>query len=381
MKKTVNNLIILSFALLLLLPALGEWVEVFPEVESTENRAMKGMPAFEMATMDSFPSAFDAYYLDNFPYRNQLLALNSKWNYRMFTLPSKFDKAFIGKSGWMYAIKDEMDLYYGETLADSSQLEHYVKIIEHRSRVLDSINCQYYLAIVPIKTSIYPEYLPFSKSKPGQPTLTDQLVDTISQISDLNLIDLRQSLLEKKLENRLFHKTDNHWNQLGAFYAYEAIMKALKADFPQLQAHSIDEYTIDTLETDGKLLTNLLGIVNEINENDIRCTPVFEKSSIRGEEQGYPVPSYFPYKKKYEQVFHVPGKELKLLVIRDSFGNDIIPYMNEHFQKSVFIFDGWRHRLNREVLETEQPDIYIQLVVESLLTNIPKRALEPASSR
>jgi hypothetical protein len=64
-------------------------------------------------------------------------------------------------------------------------------------------------------------------------------------------------------------------------------------------------------------------------------------------------------------------------MIHDSFGSTLIPFFNEHFSKSVYIFDGWQHAFNEEIVLNEKPDIYIQLVVESLLPNISKNARKP----
>ncbi len=58
-----------------------------------------------------------------------------------------------------------------------------------------------------------------------------------------------------------------------------------------------------------------------------------------------------------------------MLMIRDSFARTIIPFMSEHFNESVYIFDGWHHDLNEDIVKKEKPDVFIQLILES---QIPK---------
>ena len=67
----------------------------------------------------------------------------------------------------------------------------------------------------------------------------------------------------------------------------------------------------------------------------------------------------------------------KLLLIRHSLGFSLIPFLSEHFSESVYIFDGWHHESNKEIVLNEKPDIYIQLVLESYIPSIYKYAKNP----
>lgn len=363
---------------ILLLPTVSEIIPVFPVIESAENREMKSFPEISYAKLDSFPQGFDDYYSDNFIVRDHLLRLNGKIKFQWFDIPPHQGKAFMGRQGWMYAVKDEMDIYLGNNIFTEDTLQRFVDILKYRNHILDSLHCKYYFVIVPIKTTIYPEYLPLSKIKSNQRTLTDQIVTEFGQYSNINLIDLRGEMIDQKGANRLYYKTDNHWNEFGGYTAYRIIMEYLNRDFPDLNPIDISEFDIVTSEVEGKMLTNLMGIIGEVSEIDISLVPKFEKEASEGEESNYPVPGYFPYKDSYERVYVTNNSEQpKLLMIHDSFGSTLIPFLSEHFSKSVFIFDGWQHAFNEEIVLNEKPDIYIQLVVESLLPNIPKNAEKP----
>jgi len=97
-----------------------------------------------------------------------------------------------------------------------------------------------------------------------------------------------------------------------------------------------------------------------------------------GEECNYPVIRGFPYTAEYEIVYTITNDSLPtMLMIRDSFGKTIIPFLNEHFSKSVYIFDGWHHGFNEDIVLNEKPDIFIQLILESFIPNVYKHAKEP----
>jgi len=178
---------------------------------------MKSLSDLYEISLDSFPGEFDDYYSDNFKARNYLLKLNSKIRYQLFNIPPYSGKAFLGRQGWMYSIKDEMDLYLGNNHFNEDTLMRFIEIINYRKHLLDSINCKYYLVIIPIKASVYPEYIPLSKRKTGQTTLTDQVVKSLNMSSDVQVIDLRDDLIAHKHDHRVFNKIDNHWNEYGGW--------------------------------------------------------------------------------------------------------------------------------------------------------------------
>lgn len=363
---------------LLLLPAGDTIFGFLPETKNNENRALKEFPEFNISKLDSFPTEYDKYYTDNFHFRNLLLKLNSRIKFNLFNVPPVKGEAFPGSNGWMYLVKDEMDIYLGNNLAGEKELKRYYDIFTYRRDFLDSLGSSYYVVIAPIKTSVYPEFMPLSKKKDNQKTLTDQVVEILDTIPGIKVIDLRNTLAAAKGGVRMFHKTDNHWNEYGGFVGYQEIMKVLQKDYPNLEVNESHNFRIDSTEKDGMSLKNMMGIYDGVTEQVITCMQTSEKLSKVGPEFGYPVPKRFPYVSAYEVVYNVDNDSLpSLLVIRDSFGKSVIPYLTEHFSKSTFIFDAWLHRLNEEIVINEQPDIYIQMIVESFLPNLHDHAKKP----
>ena len=378
MKSLKEILVPTTFLLILILPMVDSVFHFIPEVKNTENRAFSTMPKFELPLHDSFPGAFDECYSDNFDLRNQFLWFNSKLRFQLFSIPPVDGKAFIVRNGWMYLVKNEMDTYLGNNMADESKLTRYYDIFSYRKNFLDSIGCKYYVVFVPIKTSVYPEFLPLAKRKTVELTLTDQLVNLLDTVTGLTLIDLRSVFANSKGGERMYHKTHNHWNDYGAYVAYEAILNVISVDFPEVSPYNISKFKIESVEINGMGLTRMMGIYDGIYEDNITCKPTFEKVSYEGQKRNYWVVPKFPYKSEYEMVFTTANNSLpKLLMIRDSFGTTLIPFLSEHFSESVYIFDGWGHRFNEKIVINEKPDIYIQLVLESFIPNVYKHAKKP----
>jgi hypothetical protein len=143
-------------------------------------------------------------------------------------------------------------------------------------------------------------------------------------------------------------------------------MNVIAKDFPEVKPYGISNFKIGSEMINGMGLTRMMGIYDGVYEDKITCTPVFKRVSHEGKKRNYWVLPNFPYKSEYEMVFTTDNDSLpKLLMIRDSFGTTLIPFLSEHFSESVYIFDGWGHRFNENIVIKENPDIYIQLVLEA----------------
>ena len=92
--------------------------------------------------------------------------------------------------------------------------------------------------------NVYPEHLPRTVFKKGETSRYDQITGLDSD-PEINMIGLKETLLEhKKDKYLLFQKTDDHWTDYGAFLGYQAIMKRVEKDFPELKPQSLDEFEI-----------------------------------------------------------------------------------------------------------------------------------------
>lgn len=379
--KIRQILISMVMVVILIIPSLDFFYPVIPKQENSENRNMMEFPNTDSISIFSLPDAIDSFYMDNFSVRNQLLALNSNIKFKVFNVPPVRGEAFIGKNGWMFLVKKELDHYLGENIADDKDLVSYYNIFSYRSNYLSELGCRYYLVIAPIKTSVYPEYLPASKTKNVEYTLSDQIISITDTMENIRVIDLRKSLMEAKHRGRSYHITDNHWNEYGAYVASQAILKAIKNDFPEIDILNESDFELASFLNEGMPLSKMMGIYSGSVENYITFRQIRNIKSKPGEKAKYPVYSWFPYKDDFEVVFETDNDSLpSMLVIRESFGKYVMPYLSESFSKSVYIFDGWRHALNKEIVGNEKPDIFIQLVNEAYLPNILKNA-EPDSFR
>ena len=121
----------------------------------------------------------------------------------------------------------------GLTLSDQ-QLEAWRTVLEDRTRRLADRGCGYLMLVVPDAHSVYPEDLP-RKLRLVDERPVHRLLAHLSQsgsparVGELYPLD---ELLERKREQEIFPRTDEHWNEAAAFAAYETVAAMLSEETP-----------------------------------------------------------------------------------------------------------------------------------------------------
>src|SRR5205085_9911488 len=90
----------------------------------------------------------------------------------------------------------------------------------------------YVFLIAPDKHVIYPEEFARSARPVSSESRTD---DVYAAVADLNVsVDVRPALLRSRDRERLYHLTDTHWNDRGAFLAYQQLIAAVRRSNPSV---------------------------------------------------------------------------------------------------------------------------------------------------
>ncbi|MCH7534214.1 MAG: hypothetical protein IH948_00415 [Bacteroidetes bacterium] len=190
----------------------------------------------------------------------------------------------------------------------------------------------------------------------------DQFMDYMSQ-SNLNILDLRNDLLEAKVDNLLYQKTDSHWNHNGAFVAYKSIMNLLQEKGIDIKSPDKDSYTISEIPIEKGDLATMLGLSPFYNNTKFVYTPNDDVPKIKFQS----TPAYDNNKLSYK-LNYIATTGLKetprLLVFNDSFVTYILRFLSTGFGRSAFY---WTYDFNKDVINQEKPDIVISIMVERSL--------------
>ncbi|MDC0339423.1 hypothetical protein OAN33_07805 [Flavobacteriales bacterium] len=356
MKGTIQNIFIGLTLLTLTIPALLALLDV-KLVENCEKRELHTLPTFSIS--EKFIDDFENYFDDNFGLRNSLINWGSSIKVNLFKSSVHPQNVKFGKSGWLFYNKIDggiFNSYAHRNLLSNEELKSLVEVWENRKINLESKGIKYIMAVWPNKSTIYPEHIPLTMKAQIKDTLskTDQILNFLhSSKSSIPFIAARSKLMEEKKKNQLYRKLDTHWNQVGAFYAYQYFMEKT-SDILGVVPYNLEDFTIKYhCESKGDLLS-ILGIceTNSFSETNPTLQLTDNNLTITKSEGKYKNSLTFKNKKC--------DNRLKVLIFRDSFTDALIPFFKNHFYETHFVwFDYQKH-----IVDTLKPDIVITSFVE-----------------
>ena len=349
-----------------------------------------------------FFEQFGNRFSKHFNLKKEITHINSQIKVDVFQR-SPTTKVIVGKQGTMFEgtgerriegdkidFFDNVSDYLGRLPFHDGELEHWETAIKQRNCWLSEQGIKYLFAIAPTKALVYPELLPDvlselnSKNKSSRIELLDAQLKQNNNLPYLNLTQPLLAAKEKHDDHKLFYRTDFHWNYLGAYYAYKAIIDKLSnASGTDLQAIPLDKFSLEV--NPNWAHQNFLGLLGLLpkwynNEHYIKLVPnagnPLKNINPYGSEGIYDIkiPTQIISAKSgtmhsVEYIENPNGENRKILVIGDSFIQKVFPFISSHgkhnyFSRAVFHFP-------HELIQALKPDIVIQEILNMYLLRKP----------
>lgn len=328
-------------------------LEVYP---NCEKRELADKPKFELSK--EYINQFEAYFDDHFGLRNLMIHLNGTIRYSVFNSSSKPQKAVIGSNEWFYytSVSDKiMGSYANKNLIAQFELDSLSKEWANRKALLKDHDIEYYMVVWPNKPTIYPEYIPYKMSIQKKDTISkiDQIIDYLeSKYTPVELIDIRDELLAEKEENKLYCQHDSHWNDLGAFIAYQNLMQKMN-----MIPYKMDDFDISWEDSNKGGLIDVMGLCNSkfITEQ----LPVFK---FKG---GYKYIEHITTEldNMYYKRNEFSKSDKRILVFRDSYTSAMVQFISLNFKEAYFVWSDY----HQFVVDMVDPDIVVVAKVERYL--------------
>lgn len=244
----------------------------------------------------------------------------------------------------MYGEKAGIMLFGG----NDKQGQRYAELISSYKRELgDGVNV--YNMVVPTSVEFYlpKKYSKFSNSEKREiEFIYSKLTDGVIPVD-------AYSAIEAHKDEYIYFRTDHHWTDLGAYYAYTAFCDAIGQTPPALS-----DYTVKT--KDEPFVGSLFGYTNSIilKNNPDTFTYYMTKSDFKGETYNYRTitlseanPIYHQYATGSNMYgmflggdgYHVKittsaGTGRKIVVFKESYGNAFAPYLIDSFDE-IYVID------------------------------------------
>ena len=353
------------FAAVLVAPGVVMLAGIDREVPAGENRELAPRPQRPRtwAALRAFPAAAAHYFEDHFGLRARLVRWQARLRLRLLGSSASPD-VIVGKDGWLFYAGDGA----AEDMASAvpftrAELETWRTTLEHTRDWMEAHGVAYVFVLAPDKHAVYPEELPPSIHRVGAETRSDALVNYLREHSSVPVLDLRGPLMAAKAKERIYHRTDTHWNDRGAFVASEAIWHVLT---PRLGAPASgrDAFTEQAVTVPGLDLAGMLGVAGAVTESDLRLVP---RVPVRARivEPARPDARLMDARLVTE---HADRTLPRAVVFRDSFGSALVPFLSERFSRAVYL---WQYNVDPDVVLAERPQVVIQEWVGRRLSTLP----------
>jgi len=341
-------------------------VGFLPANKNTENRKLADSPNIPTTVQEikNWPKSYQSYFTDHFGGRTLLFDINMSLKSALSAKPFKDNKLVVGKEGWYFSnFQKVIDDYRAVRPFTSEQLQKIKKQLIETKNDLNKQGIKYYLLIVPNKHTIYSDKLPSYIQKIGKHTRLEQLLAALKSTS-IPVVDIRDEMLKDKNKRQLYFKTDSHWNVNGSFIGYQSLMNVVSKDFPEINPFSIGDFKLSQRKIKGGDIVAMMGKQDEIEGVFYDYKPKFKarihKATIGNYEM--PEPKIF-HPKKTVSAFEGGNTDLKAVVFKDSYGGYMEQFLNLHFKRAVYVW-GHDYKMNQKIVETEKPDLVIQVIVE-----------------
>jgi alginate O-acetyltransferase complex protein AlgJ len=318
------------------------------------------------------PMELQRYFNTHFPFRASLMHLNAWLKVRVAGVSSS-EKVVIGDEGWLFFAGGSITDSYRKTRPfTDEQLATWSSLLVRRRDRLRQQHIPYLFVVAPNPQTIYGEHMPRSLWQLDGPSRLDQLLLFVRSHTDVDILDLRPALKAAKDQGeRVYYKTDTHWNQLGGFVAYEQISGWMAAQFPNWRSRTMSDFSLAEIPNWSSWLSYALGAPDWFQETRFELRPRTSPAVIRdGHLQGFDeIEDAIGIRPRV--VCESPEGEVgEAVVFRDSYFAAPGQFLPSHFRKTVLV---WSHDVDWQLIAREHPNVVVQEMVErDLMAPIPE---------
>jgi alginate O-acetyltransferase complex protein AlgJ len=359
-------ILISVFLFLLWLPTLDTFFDLDHARLPNENRLPAVFPEIHRARPDDlqkFLNGFDAYFNDNFGFRKQLIRWFQNWKIGLFHDRSVY-KVISGQNHWLFTSDLQMvEHYLGMAKFTPQQLKLWQVLLEKRRDWLAQRGIKYLFVIPPDKQTIYPEELPawlVNATPTNRMTKLDQFLKYMRENSTVEILDLRQPLMEAKNIRPTYLQNDTHWNLFGSFIACQEVIKTLSRQMSDLPTLDSRNFTWTNTPVTGGDLAAMIGS-DALDKNhfqfaaslDLPPPNIFDATNII---------SVWDSHKKSIIIENSAPLRRTAVIFNDSFGGAWQQFLGYSFKKIIFMSEN--REFNPAVILANKPDIVISEMLE-----------------
>ncbi len=320
------------------------------EFSEVENRALAQRPTLTLSDLapqnlvedkgdfytGKFMADYETYTNDQFIFRDAWVAAKA------------YAEKLIGK-------KENNDVYFCDdsTLISRFDEPNWTRVDKNVTQIdkfIDKVDVPVAVGLIPTQAYVWADKLPEGAPNYDQREVWSKVADVLS--GKATLVDGLWSTLSEHKDEAIFYRTDHHWTSLGAYYGYAAVMDSLGLGD---QVVPLSDYTKTTVSTEfygtvfsssGVRWVKPDEMDTYVPEDGITVssqTCDAQWNVLTDEPRPLYDKSYLEKKDKYS-MFLGGNQPLavvktgntdkpKLLIIRDSYTDSLVPFLTPHFSE------------------------------------------------
>lgn len=352
--KQIKIILMIVFSIFLLLPLIfiNTRQDIISEID---NRKLKDLPEFSISS--SYLNYINKYFDDRYGGRELLVNVYASLNDLLFNE--------LVHPSYEYGTDKYVFFGMGNNIEYSGYHKKFAESVDKIKSYVESKGSKFYMVINPEKTSVYTNYLP--KGVNYNREWIEKLELELEK-KGINYVDNTELLKEKSKYEFVYDKQYDagHWNDLGAFYGVNNLLKNINKDFTNIKELEFSDFDISTIPQNFlkvskfkiKDYSPLFTLKNDNNYEDLSNNYAGIKIDSR-----YPIFSYTK-NNNYNAKF-LP----KALVFQGSYLNGREKFLKSRFSDYIAVHN-YQNVFNIDYYyEIFQPDIVIFEVAEYTISD------------
>ena len=318
-------------------------------IAEREHRRLAGLPAAPQSLDElvAWPHALQLYYDDNFGLRGPLTFAYSNLLYRGLGV-APFGRVHIRSDGWVF---DELPTHSdcAASAWKGAALERELQTYFAERDAARAAGVEYLLVLVPSKGRVYRVDAPQLACAPADTTVGRLRAGLLRRDPTFPVVDLLAALVRAKQRDRVYYLDDPHWNDLGAFAGYGELVRAIARRFgyPLTPRPESDFRRVERRHEAGAFAR--FANLNLEESSDTFLEPRFAAQARRTRAPLPGTTGQWRYESTDVEYRRSELSQPVVLVFRDSFFEQLRPWLAEHFARTTFVWSGFQpERVRRE---------------------------------
>lgn len=287
----------------------------------------------------------------------------------------------------------------GTNVVEERNLKRSVDIMKSFLQMYDQ---EITFSLVPNAYAVLEDKVPYAFPGINQEEETQRIYQELSQTDEqLTTIDFTEVLKEHQ-DEYIYYRTDHHWTTLGAYYAYTEYCRKkglTPVELSELEKHEIsdfygtfyskakrpgqpsdtitwydvpiDDFSFTANLLQDKELSQLGEVVEQDGEELLSVDTLMDERKFQTRDKyaafTWGNPGYAKITSSHN-LNHTEGKTSRLLIIKDSYANSMIPYLTYNYDEIVVVDLRYLSKSVKDLMQQDFDDIFVMYNFSTFLT-------------